>query len=106
MLESIPLILLILPLLFQIIAGRKAIGETISLKFGTVCIISLIAQIIVPVISFYIATYNANKYIEQNPNSLRCGMEFVGLFMFTLIFTFVLIVVIIIQYFMKRSYEK
>jgi hypothetical protein len=35
-----PLILIILPLLFQIIAGRKAIGETISLKFGTVCLIS------------------------------------------------------------------
>jgi NADH:ubiquinone oxidoreductase subunit 6 (subunit J) len=106
MLENIPLILIILPLLFQIIAGRKAIGETISLKFGTVCLISLIAQIIVPVLSFYIATYNANKYTEQNPNSLKCGMEFVGLFMLAFLFSFILIVTIIIQYCIKRSYEK
>ncbi|WP_291286488.1 hypothetical protein [Flavobacterium sp.] len=106
MLASIPLILLIFPLLFQIIAGKKAIDQIIPLKFGTVCFISCIAQLIVPVLSFYIATYNANVYKEQNPNSLRCGMEFVGLFMFAFLFAFILIVTIIIQYFIKRSYEK
>lgn len=106
MFGNTPLILIILPLLFQIIIGRKAIGETISLKFGTVCFISVILQIILSVVSFCIASYKLNKYFEQNPNGFRCGMGFLGLIMMSLLLSFILIVVIIIQYFIKRSYEK
>ena len=105
MFEKIPLILIILPLLFQIIIGRKAIGETISLSFGTVCFISLILQIILSVISFFIASYNLNKYFEQNPNGFRCGMGVLGLIMTSLLLTLILIIVIVIQYYIKKYYE-
>jgi len=101
-----PLILIILPLLFQIIAGRKAIGETISLKFGTVCLISFFSQIVLSVIAFYVSSYNFNKFLEQNPNSFRCGMGFLGLVMLSLLLTFILVIVIIVQYKIKKSYEK
>lgn len=105
MFENSPLILIILPLFFQIIIGRKAIGETISLKFETVCFISLLLQIILSIISFFIASYNLNKYFEQNPNGFRCGMGIVGLIIMSLLLTFILIIVIIIQYYIKKSYE-
>lgn len=101
-----PLILIILPLVFQIIFGRKAIAESITLEFGTVCLISFISQIVLSIIAFYLASYNFNQYLEQNPNSSRCGMGFVGLIMSSLLLTFILIVVIIIQYFVKKSYEE
>ncbi|MFH6994031.1 hypothetical protein [Flavobacterium sp. FlaQc-48] len=101
-----PLILIIIPLLFQIIIGRKAIGETISLKFGMVCLISLIAQIVLSILSFYIVSYNFNKYFEQNPDSSRCGIPLLGFIMLSFLFIVILIIVIIIQYFIKRSYEK
>lgn len=100
-----PLILIILPLLFQIIAGRKAIGETISLKFGTVCLISFFSQIVLSVIAFYVSSYNFNKFLEQNPNSFRCGMGFLGLVMLSLLLTFILVIAIIVQYKIKKSYE-
>jgi len=101
-----PLILIILPLLFQIIAGRKAIGETISLKFGTVCLISFFSQIVLSIIAFYVSSYNFNNFLEQNPNSFRCGMGFLGLVMLSLLLTFILVIVIIVQYKIKKSYEK
>ncbi len=101
-----PLILIILPLIFQLIFGRKAIAESISLKFRTVCLISFISQIVLSIMAFYVASYNFNQYLEQNPNSFRCGMGFLGLIVLSLLLTFILVVVVIIQYFIKRSYEK
>lgn len=96
------LILLILPLLFQIIAGRKAIGETISLQFSTVCFMSFILQIIFSIISFYVLSHNMQTPDGQN---YRCGMWMVGFIGLILIFSFILIVTMIIQYFIKKSYE-
>lgn len=100
--SGIPLILIILPLLFQIIVGRKAIGETISLKFGSVCFMSFILQIIFSSISFYVASYNMQAPDGQN---YRCGMWMVGFIGLVLIASFLLIVTMIIQYFIKKSYE-
>lgn len=104
MLGILSLILVILPLIFQIVFGRKAIGESIKLKFGRVCIISLILQLIFALISFKIILYNLNKRIESH--EFACGMPLVGLFVITLFFSFFLIITIIIQYFIKKSYEK
>lgn len=39
------LILIMLPLFFKIIFGRKAIGEDIKWSFGTICAISFFGQI-------------------------------------------------------------
>jgi predicted histidine transporter YuiF (NhaC family) len=92
------IILIILPLLFQIIFGRKAIGGDIKLSFGTVCVISFLSQIIFTILAFNIIVY----YLEKNNNA--CGMPLVGLTMFSLLLTLILFITIIIQYRIKKSY--
>lgn len=99
-----PFILIFSPLLFQIIFGRKAIGETISLKFGTVSLISIIAQIVLSITASYIASLNLSESLEGRP--YQCGMGILGIIALSLFISFILIIVIIIQYFIKRSYEK
>ena len=100
----LPLILILLPLFFQIIYGRKAIGEDIRLKFGTVCLISLLSQTILSFIAFSIATYNFEKSFAGK--EYHCGMGILGIIILAILITFVLLATILIQYFIKRSYEK
>ncbi len=104
MLGTITLILILFPLIFQIIFGRKTIFENIKLKFGTICIISFLLQLMFSFICFKIILYKLNKSIESH--ELVCGMPLVGLFIITLFFTLLLIITMIIQYFIKRSYKK
>ena len=99
-----PLILVVLPLLFQIIYGRKAIGEEIKWKFGTICIISLLSQIAVSILSFSIASYNFEKSFEGK--EYHCGMGILGIIVLALFFTISLLLTMLIQYFIKRSYDK
>lgn len=99
-----PLILIILPLFFQLIYGRKAIGETVPLKFATVSFISLILQIVLSIVAYFVASYNFTESLEGRP--YRCGMGMLGIIAFSLLFSLILLIVIIAQYFIKRSYEK
>lgn len=92
-------ILIMIPLFFQIIFGRKAIGGDIKLSFGTVCLISFLSQILLTVLAFKIIVY----YLEKNSNA--CGMPLVGLIMFSLLFTFFLFITMIIQDRIKKSYD-
>ncbi|MRX67025.1 hypothetical protein SAMN06265349_102957 [Flavobacterium resistens] len=92
------LILIVLPLLFQIIFGRKAIGGDIKVSFATICLISFFSQIIFTILEFNIIVY----YLEKNNNT--CGMPLVGLINFSILFTLILFVTIIIQYRIKKSY--
>lgn len=93
------IILIILPLLFQIIFGRKAIGGDIKLSFGTICLISFFSQIILTIGTFKLIVY----YLEKNNNA--CGMPLVGLVMMSLFFTLILFITMIIQDRIKKSYE-
>ena len=99
MVGIIILILMVLPLIFQIIYGRKAIGESITLNFWEICILSVIAQFIFPIISFYLT---ANQ-MEQN--GTKCGTPLAGIFSFFILFSFLLFVVIIMQYFIRKRYQ-
>ena len=99
-----PFILIILPLFFQIIFGRKAIGEDIKLKFGTICIITFLSQILLSIASFLIASYNFQKSLGGK--EYHCGMGLLGIIALSLIFTIFLLITMLIQYFIKRSYEK
>ena len=91
-------ILIIIPLLFQIIFGRKAIGGDIKLSFGTICLISFLGQILFTILAFNIIVYYLKK------NNTACGMPLVGLVMFSLLFTLILLITIFIQYRIKKSY--
>ena len=98
-----PLILIVLPLLFQIIFGRKAIGGDIKLKFGEICVISFLFQISLTIISFSIASYNFEKNLEGH--GYRCGMGLLGIIVLSFFFTIFLITTMLIQYYIKKSYE-
>lgn len=91
-------ILIIIPLLFQIIFGRKAIGGDIKWNFGTICLISFFCQILFTILAFNLIVY----YLEKNNNA--CGMPLVGLVMFSLLFTLILLITVFIQYRIKKSY--
>ncbi|MBF4491460.1 hypothetical protein IRZ83_02775 [Flavobacterium sp. JLP] len=98
----IPLILLILPLLFQLIFGNKAIRDKFSITFSNVSFISIISQVVLSIASYKIAIYNFDQYFEQHPNQTKCGMGFLGLIGFAGFLTTLLILAIIIQYFINR----
>ncbi|KQX15533.1 hypothetical protein ASC72_01240 [Flavobacterium sp. Root420] len=102
----IPLVLILSPLIFQLIFGRKAIVKSTTLEFGTVSLISIILQIVLTIIAYSVASYNYNKYFEEHPNTTRCGMGSLALFGFTILCFTILLLVMIIQYFVKRYYEK
>lgn len=104
MLKYLPLILIVLPLLFQIIYGRKAIGEDIKLKFGTICLISVLSQIILSFIAFSIADYNFEKSFEGK--EYHCGMGILWIIVLAFFLTVFLLITMLIQYFIKRSYDK
>jgi hypothetical protein len=95
-------ILLALPLLFQIIFGRKAIRDDIKVKFGTICLVSFVLQILLFFISFSIASTNQEKRIAEE--KFACGMEITGTIVFSLLFSFFLLIAIIIQNSIKKSY--
>lgn len=97
-----PFILLALPLLFQIIFGRKAIRDDIKVKFGTICLTSFVSQILLFFISFSIASTNQEKRIAEK--KFACGMEITGIIVFSLLFSFFLLIAIIIQNSIKKSY--
>lgn len=96
--KKMHIILIILPLLFQIIFGRKAIGGDIKLSFGAVCLISFVGQILFTILAFNIIVY----YLEKNNNA--CGMPLVGLIMFSLLFSLILFITMIVQDRIKKSY--
>jgi hypothetical protein len=99
-----PLILIVLQLFFQIIFGRKAIGEDIKWNFGSIVTLSIISQIILSVISFYVASYNFEKSLDGR--EYRCGMGLLGIVAISLLFTVFLLITILIQYFIKKYYDK
>lgn len=101
---TLPLVLIVLPLLFQIIFGRKAIGEDIKLKFVTVSIISFLLQIVFSITAFVIASHNFEENFKAG--EFRCGMGLLGIIALSLFFTLFLLITMLIQYYIKRSYEK
>lgn len=106
MLDVIPLLLLVLPILFQLLFGTKTIYKTDSLKFSRISWISFIAYILFSFIAFYITEYNFSKKYEQYPNPVRCGMPLLGVALACFYLLFVLILIFLIQFFIKRWKDK
>ncbi|MBL0737371.1 hypothetical protein JI750_10765 [Flavobacterium sp. GN10] len=105
MLEILPLILILLPVLFQLIMGTKTVYKPISLTLSSVSWISIVSYILVSIISFYIVDYNFSKQYEQYPNPIRCGMPLLGIVMACFFLLFILVLVISIQFWIKRCKE-
>ena len=106
MFGAISLILITLPIFFQLIFGTMAAKQTISFKFWTVSSANFVLQIFFSIVSYSIASYNFNTYFDKHPSELRCGTGFGVLIMAIFFLMFFLIILIIIQYFIKRFYKK
>lgn len=97
---------MILPLLAQLLLGTMAIYKVISVKFKLLSQVSFVLQIVFAILSFYIGSYNISKYFDQHPNATRCGMPLLALIMFSILLIIALIVVIAVQYLIKKYREK
>jgi len=100
MLNILPLLLIILPVLSQLILGTISIYKPASLKFSRISWINFILQISLSFVAFNIADYNLTKLYEPNP--VRCGMPLVGTAVACFFFFFILILIIVIQFLIKR----
>lgn len=99
----IPFLLLILPLIFQIIFGRKSIAKTIKLNFFRVSLISFITQFIFSYLAFQIVSHN----LRVNSNGqIHCGMPLLGLLTVEFFFIILLLVTILVQFLIKRNYKR
>lgn len=87
--------LIIAPLLFQVIVGRKAVEKRIKLNFWVICLISLTLQIACSIGAFLMAADDFQKGLERN--GPRCAMGLVGIIVITLFITLLLLIVMIAQ---------
>ncbi len=95
-----PLLLLVLPPIFQLIFGTKDLAESIKLNFVKVSFINFLLQIIFSCLVFNIIE---NRLTANGP--LRCGMPLVGLIFMELLLLAVLLIIILIQFLVKRKYK-
>lgn len=100
MLNILPLLLIIFPVLSQLILGTLSIYKPVSLQFKIVSWINFTLQIIFSFTAFNIADYNLRKQYEPNP--VRCGMPLVGIAAGCFFLLFTLILIIVIQFVIKR----
>jgi heme/copper-type cytochrome/quinol oxidase subunit 2 len=97
-----PLLLLILPLIFQLIFGRKAIAESIKLSFFQTSLISFISQFVLSYLAIKILSHN----LRNANGEIHCGMPLMALTFLELLVFIILLIIIMIQYFIKRRYQK
>ena len=102
MLNILPLLLIILPVLSQLIWGTFAIYKPASFKFSQISWINVLLQIILSFVAFNIADYNFSKQYEQYPNPMRCGMPLIGMAVACFFLLFILILILVIQFLIKR----
>lgn len=106
MLHTISLILILLPLLFQLIMGTRSLYRIDSLKFRQVCLVSIISHIVFSIVSFKIADYNFAQQYEQSANPVRCGMPLLGAAMACFFLFCILLIIILIQFLIKKFRDK
>jgi uncharacterized membrane protein len=102
MLNILPLLLIILPVLSQLIWGTISIYKPALFKFSQISWINFLLQIILSFVAFNIADYNFSKQYERYPNPMRCGMPLVGMAVACFFLLFVLILILAIQFIIRR----
>jgi hypothetical protein len=100
MLTILSILLLFIPTIFQHKIGNKSLDKSINIKFIFVCIISLILQFIITILSFLLAIYSITG------SGLKCGTGAVGIFFFSFVITCFMLVVIFIQFLNRKKIVK
>lgn len=91
MIKWIMIVLLFLPLIFQLIFGIKAIKRSISLSFWQISLISLLGQVFSAFGNLYLISE-----LGRLANS-RDGLPWIGVFSIELFIGFVLLITILVQ---------
>lgn len=94
MLILFSLLMLFIPLVFQFIVGNKSLDKSISLSFFIVCVMSLVFQIVITYVSFFLAI-NAS-------NGFKCGAGALGIFVISFLITLLMLFVMVVQFVRKR----
>ncbi len=100
MIRLIMIILLVLPLLFQLIFGIKAMNRSISLSFWKVSLISLLGQVLSTVGNLTLMS----ELIRLN-NS-RDGLPWIGVLAVEVFVGFLLVLTILIQRYIQYRRNK
>lgn len=100
MLTILSILLLFIPTIFQYKIGNKSLHKSINIKFIFVCIISMILQFIITILSFLLAIYS----IAESGN--KCATGAVGIFFFSFIITCFMLVVILLQFLNRQKKVK
>ncbi|SFD84367.1 hypothetical protein [Flavobacterium phragmitis] len=98
-----PFLLLFLPLILQLIFGIKDYVRSIKLNFAKISIINFLLQI---AFSYWAYAFLEHKLNQESNGRIRCGMPFVGLVFTELLIIAILLVTILVQYLIKRSYNR
>jgi len=85
---------ILLPIVFQLMVGKKSITRTIPLKFLFVCLISGSGQILLTAI---------NLYVMIHSGALIEGTAEIGLMTIGKILLFIDLIIMIVQYFKYRK---
>jgi hypothetical protein len=96
----ISIILLFVPLLFQIIFGYKSFNKNARLPLIAICIISIFSQVILTFVSFGLFI------ISMVSSNEKCLSSSVGFFAISFFISIPLVVVIIIQTIIKVLNDK
>ncbi len=98
-----PLILLVLPLVFQIIFGIRKIYESVKLNLTKVSVINFLLQILVSYLAFTIVSHNLR---DRSNGEIRCGLPLVGMIVFELLIFGVLLTIMLIQFLIRNRMRK
>lgn len=98
-----PFLLLLSPLLSQLIFGTKALTKSTKLNFAKVAFINFLLQII---FSYLVYNYLEHKLTAESNGQIKCGMPFVALIFGELFIFGVLLLIIFVQYLLKRFYNR
>jgi len=91
------LLLTILPVVFQIIYGMKAINKNTSLSFGLVCLLSLVSEFILTFLGFIITSESSST---RGP---RDGMGNLSIIILSFLAVIVMLVIMGIQFYISKN---
>lgn len=102
MLQLLSLLLLFIPTIFQYIIGNKSIYKSINISLVGICVISLILQFVITIMSFLLSIYAMTHREGGN----GCATGAVGIFFFSFVITVFMILVMLLQFSRRKRHNK
>lgn len=100
MLLLLSVLLLFIPLVFQIIAGNKSLNKLMFKDYFGVCLSSLFMQLIITFFSFFLAMQG------MAANGNKCVTGAVGIFGLSFLVVLLMLVIMVVQFIRARLKER